>query len=112
MVDVHVRPENIHLAAEDVDTAGQDWGESVEELTSSMKDADSGYGGDELGAALKEMYQAAGPTALTYFTETGFCVVETAIAMNQMADAYTVVERDNTAQTAKVQSIVDSLGDP
>lgn len=35
------------------------------------------------------------------FTETGFCVVETAIAMNQLADAYTVVERDNTAQAAK-----------
>lgn len=107
-----MRPESIHLAARKVEAAGQDWGESVNRLSSEMGAVGDPYGGDELGAALKEMYQAAGPTALTYFTETGFCVVETAAGLNQMAEAYTRVERDTTAQVAKVQRVVDSLGDP
>src|ERR671914_255820 len=98
MVEVNVRPESIHLAARKVEGAGQDWGESVRQLSSAMTEVGDPYGGDELGAALKEMYQAAGPTALTYFSETGFCVVETAAGLNQMADAYTRVERDTTAQ--------------
>jgi hypothetical protein len=112
VADIHVRPESIHLAARKVEAAGQDWGESVNRLSSEMGAVGDPYGGDELGAALKEMYQAAGPTALTYFTETGFCVVETAAGLNQMAEAYTRVERDTTAQVAKVQRVVDSLGDP
>ncbi|MET9022146.1 hypothetical protein ABZV93_19400 [Actinopolymorpha sp. NPDC004070] len=112
MADVRVRPESIHLAAKDVDSAGQDWGDSVRKLESAMESVGSAFGGDELGAALKDMYEIIGPTALTYFTDTGYCVIETAVAMNEMAKAYTDVERDNTAQTAKVQAIVDSLGKP
>jgi hypothetical protein len=112
MAEVHVRPERIHLAARKVDGAGQDWGESVEELTAHMDATGDPYGGDGLGGALKEMYEAAGPAALTYFTETGFCVVETSVAMNQLADAYTRVEADNTEQATKVEAVLDSLGSP
>ncbi len=64
-----------------------------------------------LGNALQDMYEIIGPTALEYFTQTGFCLVETAAAMNQAATAYTVVERDNTRQMRRVQAIMDSLGD-
>ena len=45
------------------------------------------------------------------FTETGFCLIETAAAMNQMATAYTKVEQDNTGQVNKVHQILDSLGE-
>ena len=64
-----------------------------------------------MGAALKEMYQVIGPTALEYFTETGLCVVETAAAMNEMAAEYTVVDQDNTTQMRRVQDILESLGE-
>jgi hypothetical protein len=110
MAEVHVRPESIHLAARKVDAAGQDWGESVKELTAHMNAAGDPYGGDGLGGALKEMYETAGPAALTYLAETGFCVVETAVAMNQLADAYSRVEADNTDQATKVAAILDGLG--
>jgi hypothetical protein len=109
MAEVHVRPESVHRAARTVDGAGQDWGESVEELTARMDASGDPYGGDGLGSALKEMYEAAGPAALTYLAETGFCVVETGVAMNQLADAYTRVEADNTEQATRVEAILDSL---
>ncbi|TCO62310.1 hypothetical protein [Actinocrispum wychmicini] len=111
MGTVDVRPESIHLAAQKVDGAGQDWGEAVGRLTADMNGIGDPYGGDELGTALKDMYEIIGPTALEYFAETGFCVIETADAMNQMATAYTTVERDNTAQANKVRQIMESLGD-
>lgn len=111
MGDIDVRPESIHLAAQKVDGAGQDWGESVANLTADMAAVGDPYGGDELGTALKEMYETIGPTALEYFTETGFCVVETAVAMDQMAAAYTRVEQNNDAQVRKVNDIVESLGE-
>jgi len=111
MGPVDVRPESIHLAAQRVDGAGQDWGASVGTLSADMGAVVAPYGGDELGTALKEMYQIIGPTALEYFTETGFCLVETAAAMNQMATAYTTVEQDNTGLMRQVQGIVESLGD-
>ena len=57
------------------------------------------------------MYEIIGPTALEYFSETGFCMIETAAAMNQMATEYTTVEQDNTAQMRRVHDIVESLGD-
>lgn len=110
--DVNVRPENIHVAAQQVDSAGQDWGQSVNRLKSAMNAVGNPYGDDELGAALKEMYGNIGPTALTYFTETGFCLIETSVALDEIAKAYTKVERDNTAQAAEVGRIVASLGDP
>lgn len=69
------------------------------------------YGGDELGTALQEMYQVIGPTALEYCTETGFCLIETAAVMNQMATAYTTVDGDNAGQMRQVQGILESLGD-
>lgn len=112
VVEVNVRPESIHLAARKVESAGQDWGDSARRLASDMTGLGDPYGGDELGTALQEMYQAIGPTALTYFAETGFCVVETAAGLNQMADAYTRVERDTTTQVNKVQRVIDSLGNP
>jgi hypothetical protein len=112
MAEVHIRPEGIQLAARKVDAAGQDWGESVEWLASHMDAAGNPYGGDGLGSALKEMYETAGPAALTYLTETGFCVVETAVAMNRLADAYTRVESTNTQQATKVEAILNSLGSP
>jgi uncharacterized protein YukE len=111
MGTVNVRPESIHQAAQRVDGAGQDWGASVADLSADMDAVGDPYGGDELGGALKDMYQIIGPTALEYFTETGFCLVETAAAMNQMATAYTTVEQDNTGQMRRVQDIVESLGD-
>ena len=111
MGTVDVRPEGIHSAAQRVDGAGQDWGGSVATLSADMASAGSPYGGDELGAALAEMYGIIGPTALEYFTETGLCLVETAVAMNEMATEYTVVEHDNTAQVRRVQAILDSLGE-
>lgn len=111
VIEVHVRPESIHLAAQKVDDAGQDWGESVHRLTSAVAGVSDPYGGDLLGAALKEMYETAGPAALIYFAETGFCVAETAIAMEQLADAYTAVEEHNSGQTDEVDRIIDSLGD-
>lgn len=111
MGTVDVRPESIHSAAQRVDGAGQDWGESVDKLSADMDSAGSPYGGDELGTALAEMYGIIGPTALKYFTETGFCMVETAAAMNEMAAEYTVVERDNTSQMRRVQEILESLGE-
>jgi hypothetical protein len=111
MGTVDVRPESIHLAAQKVDGAGQDWGEAVGTLKADMDGVGDPYGGDELGTALKAMYDIIGPTALEYFTETGFCVIETADAMNQMATAYTKVEQDNTGQVNKVHQILDSLGE-
>ncbi|WP_433263198.1 hypothetical protein ACQPZF_31560 [Actinosynnema sp. CS-041913] len=108
---VDVRPESIHSAAQAVDGAGQDWGESVSRLSAEMDAVGSPYGSDELGAALAEMYAIIGPTALEYFNETGFCLVETAAAMNDMATEYTVVEQDNTGQMRRVQDIVASLGE-
>lgn len=111
MGSVDVRPESIHSAAQRVDGAGHDWGESVAALAGDMDSAGSPYGGDELGAALAEMYGIIGPTALEYFTETGLCVVETAAAMNEMAAEYTVVEQDNAAQMRRVQDILNSLGE-
>lgn len=111
MATVEVRPESIHLAAQRVDGAGEDWGASVATLSADMGAVGDPYGGDELGTALKEMYQVIGPTALEYFTETGFCLIETAAAMNQMATAYTTVDRDNSRQMRQVQGILESLGD-
>jgi hypothetical protein len=32
--------------------------------------------------------------------------------MNQLADAYTRVEADNTEQATKVEAVLDSLGSP
>ena len=52
------------------------------------------------------MYQVIGPTALEYFTETGFCLVETAAALNQMATAYTTVDGDNAGQMRQVEDIL------
>src|SRR3954468_19952148 len=98
MGTVDVRPEHIHLAAQKVDGAGQDWGQAVATLKADMDGIGDPYGGDELGTALKAMYDITGPTALEYFSETGFCMIETAAAMNQMATEYTTVERDNTAK--------------
>jgi hypothetical protein len=112
MAETEVRPESIHLAARKVDDAGQDWGQSVNQLSSEMDSAGDPYGGDELGSALKEMYGIIGPKALEYFSETGFCVIETATALNQMADAYTQAEQDNAAVVGKVQGVLESLGDP
>jgi hypothetical protein len=111
MGTVNVRPESVHEAAQNVDGAGQDWGESTATLAADMGAVADPYGGDELGTALKEMYEIIGPTALDYFTQTGFCLIETATAMNQAATAYTTVEQDNTEQMRRVQGIVDSLGD-
>ncbi|HEY2060531.1 hypothetical protein [Amycolatopsis sp. NBC_01480] len=111
MGTVNVRPESVHEAAQGVDNAGQDWGESTATLTADMGAVGDPYGGDELGTALKEMYEIIGPTALDYFTQTGFCLVETSAAMNQAATAYTTIERDNTEQMRRVQAIMDSLGD-
>ncbi|MGH3912879.1 MAG: hypothetical protein ACRDTC_05645 [Pseudonocardiaceae bacterium] len=111
MATVDVRPEDIHVAAQRVDGAGQDWGESVANLSADMGAVGDPYGGDELGTALKEMYEVIGPTALEYFTETGFCLVETAAALNQMATAYTTVDGDNAGQMRQVQGILESLGD-
>ena len=62
-----------------------------------------------MGAALKEMYQVIGPTALEYFTETGFCLVETAAALNQMATAYHCGWGQCRAD-AQVEGILESLG--
>ena len=112
MGETEVRPESIHLTAQKVDDAGQDWGESVNRLSSDMEWVGDPFGGDELGAALKEMYEIIGPKALEYFTETGFCVIETATGLNQMADAYTQAEQDNAAVVGKVRSALESLGDP
>jgi hypothetical protein len=113
MPEAEVRPESIHLAARKVDDAGQDWGESVDRLSTGMESAgDDAYGGDELGAALKEMYGSIGPKALEYFAETGFCVIETADALDQMAKAYTEAEQDNAAVVTEVQGVLESLGDP
>lgn len=111
MGTVDVRPESIHLAARHVDDAGEDWGESVGTLSADMGAVSDPYGGDDLGTALRDMYEIIGPTALEYFSETGFCVIETAAAMNQMATEYTTVEQDNTAQMRRVHDIVESLGD-
>ncbi|MCA1670931.1 MAG: hypothetical protein LC799_01560 [Actinobacteria bacterium] len=111
MATVNVRPESIHLAAQRVDGAGEDWGASVATLSADMGAVGDPYGGDELGTAIREMYQIIGPTALEYFTETGFCLIETAAAMNQMATAYTTVDRDNAGQLRQVQDILESLGD-
>jgi hypothetical protein len=109
---VDVRPESIHLAAQKVDGAGQDWGESVSRLSGDMDGVGAEtYGTDELGTALAAMYEIIGPTALRYFDETGFCVVETGAAMNDMATEYTVVEQDNTGQMRRVQDIIASLGE-
>jgi len=36
MATVNVRPESIHLAAQRVDGAGQDWGASVATLSADM----------------------------------------------------------------------------
>lgn len=95
-----------------MDGAGQDWGNSVNRLKSDMDSVGDFSGGDELGVALQEMYQIIGPKALEYFTETGFCVVETASALNRMADAYTEAEQDNAGVVRNVRTTVDSLGNP
>jgi len=111
MTTVDVRPESIHVAAQGVEGSGQDWGGSVRTLSDDMAAVGQPYGGDELGVALQQMYDTIGPTALRYFDETGFCLVETAAALDQMATAYTAVERDNTGQMRRVDEIVESLGD-
>jgi hypothetical protein len=36
MGDIDVRPESVHLAAQKVDIAGQDWGASVAALSNDM----------------------------------------------------------------------------
>jgi hypothetical protein len=111
MGTVNVRPESVHEAAQSVDAAGQDWGESAATLVADMGAVENPYGGDELGNALKDMYDIIGPTALEYFDQTGFCLIETAAAMNQAATAYTTIEQDNTRQMRRVQAIMDSLGE-
>ncbi|HET6707503.1 PE domain-containing protein [Amycolatopsis sp.] len=111
MGTVNVRPESVHGAARGVDAAGQDWGESTATLAADMGAVGNPYGGDELGNALKDMYEIIGPTALEYLEQTGFCLVETAAALNQAATAYTRIEQDNTTQMRRVQAIMDSLGD-
>lgn len=111
MGTVNVRPESVHGAARGVDAAGQDWGESTATLAADMGAVGNPYGSDELGNALKDMYEIIGPTALEYFEQTGFCLVETAAALNQAATAYTRIEQDNTTQMRRVQAIMDSLGD-
>lgn len=112
MSDIEVRPETIHLAALQVDAAGEGWGESVGELTSAMGSVGDPYGADELGDALRDMYDTVAPPAFTYLTETGYAVLESAVALDLMAVEYAEVEAHNTDQAESIGDILDSLGQP
>lgn len=94
-----------------VETAGNDWGLTAEALAASMGTEADPYGGDELGAALRQMYETIGPKALQYFAETGFCLVETGTALHQLANAFAVTDQNSARTMNRAREVVESLGD-
>lgn len=107
---IAVRPEDVHLCADQLVSSGSDWGDDHASLREGTESLAELYGLDTIGEAIHGVFDPFLPKTVTYTDEVGFAVIEAGTVLNRVAVAYMDVESDNVELARKVAAEVDRLG--